>query len=135
MVLDNDESRSKYRTRKVNGTLIQRGFLNMAESILTNSDGEGEEIDSQKKYLQSDKGKKAVKRYKESEKGKQAISKTNKSVRHKLSAQKYRNTPKGKDAAEDRKLKLREFTKVQKWLKDHPGKTVEDYWKENPKGE
>jgi len=87
--------------------------------------------EAQKTYRKSKKGKDSQKRYWASDKGKETRKRYGKSVKHKLQRKKYYASGGEQGSIERRKEKVDEFKKIRKWLKDHPGKTIDDYNREN----
>ena len=97
-----------------------------------------DKIDSStKKYRQSNKGKDAQKRYLTSEKGtaaREAYAKSEKGLAAQL---RYRLSKKGQEALKESQTRRKLFTKAANWLKENPGKSLEDYLsilKENHNG-
>ena len=83
-----------------------------------------------KKYNKSTKRREAQKRYEGKDKGRITREKHQDSEKFRLSQQKYYYSDKGQEAHERRNEILRDFRQVEKWLREHPGKTYEDYIKE-----
>ena len=122
----------------------------MEEGVLTNSDGSSEPLgvnlgsenppeepeddglDPQGRYAKTEKGKETQRKYIESEKGKAALDKYSKSTRHRVAAQKYRESPQGQEKIEEQKRKKAELKRIEAYLKENPGKTIEDYYKAGP---
>ena len=85
---------------------------------------------TQKKYNESEKGKRSQKKYHESEKYKIVQKNFRKTEKSKLIKQKYNSSTKGKKAYKEHLKYLEEMRKASKWLDEHPGKTIDDYTKE-----
>lgn len=94
---------------------------------------EDDGLDPQVRYAKTEKGKETQRKYIESEKGKAALDKYSKSTRHRVAAQKYRESPQGQAKIEEQKKKRAELKRIEVWLKDNPGKTIEDFYA-NQKG-
>ena len=84
--------------------------------------------ESQKKYLNSDKGKEVTKRYLLSEKGKEAREKYLNSDKGKAAKLRYLLSEKGQKYAEKQNRKLGLAYQCTKWLKENPGKTPLDFF-------
>ena len=82
-------------------------------------------------YSQSDKGKAKQEEWRNTEEGQQHIRDYMRSTKGKLALRKYYYGPKGQEAHKRHKIKVTGFKAIEKWLKDNPGKTVEDFLKEN----
>ena len=89
--------------------------------------GEDKIAAAQARYNKSEKGKAAQKRYHTSEKAKKHQTPD---VYANLRQQKYLNTPKGKETQQEYLDRQKLWRKAAKWLKDNPGKTLDDYIKE-----
>ena len=85
---------------------------------------------ARRKYQKSEKGKITRQKYSDSEKGQKVLEDYLKSPKFKLSRQKYLEGQKGKEAVERTKERKRDWRKAAKWMLEHPGKTIEDYYKE-----
>ena len=83
-------------------------------------------------YWQSDKGRETQKRYRHSDKGKVARSFHVKSVKGKLTRKKYYYGEKGQAAHLRRRTKVKQFKALDRFLKDNPDKTPEDFFKQQP---
>ena len=86
---------------------------------------------SAKKYAQSPKGKAAQRKWYESEKGQKSVKKHQETVTFKLTQLKYRESKKGKDTVENRKKMAKMWRKINRWLRNNPSKSYEDYFKEH----
>jgi hypothetical protein len=84
-----------------------------------------------RKYLRSPKGKEAYKRYRESTKGQEARARHESTEKARLTKTKYYYSDKGQAAFQSRLEREKELRKIEKWLKENPGKTTEDYFKEH----
>ena len=93
---------------------------------------EDDGLDPQGRYAKTEKGKETQRKYIESDKGKAALDKYSKSTRHRVAAQKYRESPQGQEKIEEQKRKKAELKRIETYLKDNPGKTIEDYYKGGP---
>lgn len=104
----------------------------MTQVINPNSDNEeipeDDDLDPQARYAKTDKGKETYKRYIESDKGQAAKDRYSKSTRHRIAAQKYRESPQGQAKIAEQRQKKEELKRIESYLKDNPGKTIEDYW-------
>lgn len=87
-----------------------------------------------RKYNRSIKRRNAQRRYEESDKGKATTQRQRGSEKFKLSQQKYYHSEKGQVAHKKRREVVRDFRAAERWLKDHPGMTYEDYLKEEGNG-
>ena len=85
-------------------------------------------------YSHSDKGKEKQKNWRETEEGQQHIRDYMKSPKGKLALRKYYYGPKGQAAHRRHKTKVVGFKVIEKWLRSNPGKTIEDFLKENQNG-
>jgi len=92
-------------------------------------------LENQKKYDQSIKGKSSKKRYALSQKGKDNQKRYSKTGKARSALRKYYNSEKGQEGVKTRAETIQEFKKIQIWLRTNPGKTVEDYLKENQSNE
>jgi len=79
---------------------------------------------AQRRYFQSNKGRRALKRYLETEKGKASVQRYVESEKFKASQLKYRMSEKGQKQQE----KQRAAAALSKFLKANPNKTVKDFW-------
>lgn len=84
------------------------------------------------KYLQTDKGKAALKRYRESDKGKAARQRHEETDKSKLTKAKYYRSEKGQMAHNKYKDRQKLLTRIKNWIDENPGKTSTDYFKEFP---
>ena len=85
---------------------------------------------AQIKYAHSDRGQEKQKDWRDTEQGRQSIQDYDKSPKGKLAKRKYYYGPKGQAAHKRHKNKVTGFKTIEKWLKDNPGKTIEDFLKE-----
>lgn len=85
---------------------------------------------ARRRWSKTPKRKEAQRRYEEKEKGQATIKKYQQTEKFKLSVQKYYFSKKGQDAHLKRRKLVKDFRQAAKWLKEHPGKTYEDYLKE-----
>jgi hypothetical protein len=85
---------------------------------------------AKKKYNSSEKGKAAINRYFSSEKGKEARKRYLNSEKGREALLRYYNSEKAKTARERRQALLKLFRRADKYLKENPGKTIEDFLKE-----
>jgi len=90
--------------------------------------------EAQRKYNKSPKFKAALKRYRSTDKGQAANRRFAQSEKSKLVNQRYRFSEKGRSAHETRSKLVKDFRAVARWLKDNPGKTMDDYLKEKFNG-
>lgn len=72
--------------------------------------------EAQRKYLGSDKGKATTERFQSSEK-------------FRLAQQKYYHSRKGQEAHKKNRQRVQSFREAERWLKSHPGKTFEDFFR------
>lgn len=86
--------------------------------------------EAQKKYNRSSKFKSALRRYRDTPKGQAAQKRAAQSEKHKLAYQKYYFSDKGQKTHLSRRQLVKDFRTVARWLKANPGKTFEDYLKE-----
>ncbi len=87
--------------------------------------------EAQIKYAHSEKGQEKQEEWRDTERGQQSIQDYDRSPKGKLAKRKYYYGPKGQAAHQRRKTKVTGFKEIEKWLKDNPGKTTEDFFKEN----
>lgn len=85
---------------------------------------------SQRKYNKTPKLRAAQKRYKETPKGKAAQQKYTQSEKFKLACQKYYCSDKGQVSYLGRRQLVKDFRGLARWLKNNPGKTFDDWSKE-----
>jgi len=85
---------------------------------------------SKKAYLKGPKGKKSRKKYWDSTKGKATRERYSKTEKKAETQRKYHYSKKGQEGVERRRQLREEAREVEKWLKEHSGKTVDDYYKE-----
>lgn len=83
-----------------------------------------------RKYNKSPKRREAQRRFEETEGGKAVTGKYQESEKFRLAQQKYYHSQKGKEAHKRRGVVVGDFRKAEKWLREHPGGTYEDYLKE-----
>ena len=88
--------------------------------------------EARKKWNRSPKRRAAQRRYRDTTEGQATADKFSNSEKFKLSAQKYYYSSKGQEAHQKRRSIVSDFRAAAAWLKDNPGKTFEDYLKENP---
>ena len=83
-----------------------------------------------KKYRESDKGKEVQRKYYKSQKGKDTLSRHAQTDNFKLSQRKYYYGPKGQAVVQRRNQKRLISRSIQAFLKDNPGKTILDFFKD-----
>jgi len=98
---------------------------------LANAVEAADKIDeARRKWNRSPKRRSVQKRYENTPGGQAARKKFAVSEKFKLSAQKYYYSQKGKEAHQKRKTVIQDFRVATKWIADNPGKTFDDYLKE-----
>jgi len=85
-------------------------------------------------YSHSEKGRTRQKDWRNSKEGQEALRDYDRSPKGKLAKRRYYYGPKGQAAHKRHKVKVTGFKAIQKWLEDNPGKTIEDFNKENQSG-
>lgn len=84
--------------------------------------------ESQKKYIQSEKGKESKAKYEQSPRGREAWTRHTKTEKYKLTQRRYRASPKGRDIISNRREIRRNLSAMGRWLKENPDRTIEDYF-------
>ncbi len=82
-------------------------------------------------YSHSDKGKEKQEDWRNTKEGRQHLRDYIQSPKGKLAQRKYYYGPKGQAAHKRHKTKVTGFKEIEKWLKNNPSKTIEDFLKEN----
>jgi len=85
-------------------------------------------------YSQSEKGKAQQEAWRHSQEGLERLRRYDQSPKGKLAKRKYYYGPKGQAAHKRHKTKVAGFKSLEKWLKDNPGKTLQDFLKETQSG-
>ena len=80
-----------------------------------------------RKYNRSPKRRAAQIRYEQKDKGKETARKFRETEKFRLSQQKYYYSQKGQAAHIKRRGIVRDFREADKWLKDNPGMTFDDF--------
>ena len=86
--------------------------------------------EAKERYFRSKKGKEALARYATSEGGKRSQERYARSAKGRLARRKYYYSEKGQEAHERRRRKIIWFKVMKQWLDDHPGKSLDDFYKE-----
>ena len=83
--------------------------------------------ESNKRYIESEKGKIAVEKYQKSDRGKKAQRKYLDSEKGKIASLKYRTSEKGQKAIEKTKNLRKALASYQKYLLSNPNATFEEF--------
>lgn len=86
---------------------------------------------ARRRWSKNPKRRAAQKKYDKGPKGKVTKKKHSQTESFKLSYQKYYYSKKGQEAHMKDREKKKQFRVIQKWLKESPGKTIDDYFKEH----
>ena len=89
--------------------------------------------EARRKWNRSPKRRVVQKRYKDTPGGQATLERYQDSEKFQLAAQKYYYSTKGQEAHQRRKGILQDFRAASEWLKENPGRTFEDYLKEQEK--
>ena len=83
--------------------------------------------EARRKFWASPRGRQVQKNYFQTEKGKEAHQiRYPKSVKGKLNLRRYYYSDKGQEAHKRHQDKVKSYKKIDAWLKENPGKTVQD---------
>ena len=85
---------------------------------------------SRRKWSRSPKRKKAQRKYLDTDKGQATVDRFQNTEKFKLARQKYYHSEKGQKAHKKRRDTVKGFREAEKWLKEHPGKTFNDFFRE-----
>lgn len=91
--------------------------------------------EARQKFWASPKGRQIQAAYFKTEKGTKARKNYQKTVKGQLTLRRYYYSDKGQEAHQKHQDKVRLYKEMDIWLKEHPGKTLQDYLKEHPTGE
>lgn len=94
---------------------------------------EDKATETRRKFWASPKGRKIQATYSKTEKGIKAHKRHQKTVKGKLTLRRYYYGEKGQEAHKRHQDKVRTYKAIDTWLKEHPDKTIQDYFKEHPK--
>lgn len=88
--------------------------------------------EARRKYWASQKGRKVQANYGLSEKGVKAHKRHQKTVKGQLTLRRYYYSDKGQEAHQRHQNRVKLYKAIDNWLKENPGKTIQDYLKEHP---
>lgn len=88
--------------------------------------------ESRQRFWASPRGREIQAIYSRTGKGIEAHRRHQKSVKGKLTLRRYYYSDKGQEAHQRHQDKVKLFKVIDNWLKENPGKTMQDYLKEHP---